>query len=92
MNAETVDLYWFGPSIGDRVITLRPVGVSLCVGLLCCIVSCYRGAHNLSLYIGREGCGAVTILVGSKKRCPELNTKVSFHRNPASLAYSTQIR
>jgi hypothetical protein len=34
VNVETVDLYWFEPSIDDRVITLRPVGVSLCVGLI----------------------------------------------------------
>jgi hypothetical protein len=34
VNAETVNLYWFGPSIDDRGITLRPFGVSLCVGLI----------------------------------------------------------
>jgi hypothetical protein len=48
----------------DRVITLRPVGVSLCVGLI--VLSFYRGATT-SLYTGRDGCGAVTILVGSKE-------------------------
>jgi hypothetical protein len=45
-----------------------------------------------SLYIDREGCGVLTILVGTKKRCPKLNTEVTFHRNSASLAYSTRIR
>jgi hypothetical protein len=34
----------------DWVITLRPVGVRLCVGLI--VLSClfYKGAYNLSLY------------------------------------------
>jgi hypothetical protein len=34
----------------DRVITLRPVNVSLCVGLI--VLSClsYKGAYSLSLY------------------------------------------
>jgi hypothetical protein len=34
----------------DRVITLRPVGVSLCIGLI--VLSClsYKGAYNLYLY------------------------------------------
>jgi hypothetical protein len=45
-----------------------------------------------SLYIDREGCGVVTILVGSKRRCPELNTEGTFHRNPASLAFSTLVQ
>jgi hypothetical protein len=34
----------------DQVITLRPVGVSLYIGLIVLFVSPYRGAHNLSLY------------------------------------------
>jgi multisubunit Na+/H+ antiporter MnhF subunit len=34
VNAETVDLYWFRPSIDDRVVTLRLVSVNLCVGLI----------------------------------------------------------
>jgi hypothetical protein len=40
VNIEIVDLYWFRPSIDDRVITLRLVGVSLCIGLivLCCLL------------------------------------------------------
>jgi hypothetical protein len=52
----------------DRVITLRPVDVSLCVGLI--ILSFFFlliGVPTASLYIGRGGCGAVTILVGSKE-------------------------
>jgi hypothetical protein len=51
----------------DRVITLHPVGVSLCVGLI--VLSCLllQGVPKPSLYIDREGCGAVTILVGSKE-------------------------
>jgi hypothetical protein len=50
----------------DRVITLRPVGVSPCVGLivLCCLS--LQGAYGLSLY-RRGGYGMVTILVGSKE-------------------------
>ena len=36
LTQETVDLSWFGPSINDRVIALRPVGVSLYVGLIVC--------------------------------------------------------
>jgi hypothetical protein len=48
----------------DRVITLRLVGVSLCVGLivLCSLVT---GVPTVSLYIDREGRGAITVLVGS---------------------------
>ena len=34
VNEETVDLSWFRPLIFDRVIALRLVGVSLCVGLI----------------------------------------------------------
>jgi hypothetical protein len=66
VNAETIDLYWFGPSIGNRVITLRPVGISLCVGLIV-VSSLVTGVPTAYLYIGREGCGAVTILVESKE-------------------------
>jgi hypothetical protein len=52
----------------DRVIILRPVGVSLCVGLI--VLSFFfllRGMPTASLYIGRGGYGVVTILVGSKE-------------------------
>ena len=62
----------------DRETALRPVDVSLCVGLivmLCCI-SRYRGAHGLSLY--REGCGAITILVESKEGVMNQIQKVLF--------------
>ena len=51
----------------DRVTTLCPVGISLCVGLIvmmCTIVVCF-GVPTTSLYIDREGRGAITILVGS---------------------------
>jgi hypothetical protein len=65
VNVETIDLYWFRPSINDRVITLRPVDISLCVGLI--VLFLVIGVPTTSLYIGREGCGAVTILVGSKE-------------------------
>ena len=34
LTQETADLSWFRPSIVDRVITLCPVGLSLCVGLI----------------------------------------------------------
>ena len=49
----------------DRVTALRPVGVSLCVGLigLCSIV--FTGVPTASLYIDRKGRGVITILVGS---------------------------
>jgi hypothetical protein len=43
VNAETVDLYWFRPSVDDRVIALRPVGVSLCVGLIVLCRSLLQG-------------------------------------------------
>jgi hypothetical protein len=33
----------------DRVIALRPFSVSL-LRWVDCVVSCYRGAHTLSLY------------------------------------------
>ena len=53
----------------DRVIALRPVGVSLCVGLIvmqCTIVVLVLLlVPTASLYINREGRGAITILVGS---------------------------
>jgi hypothetical protein len=41
----------------DRVITLRPVGISLCVRL---IVFCrlFTGVPTASIYIGREDCSA----------------------------------
>jgi hypothetical protein len=51
----------------DRVITLRLVGVSLYVGLIVLYRLFFIGVPIASLYIGREGCGAVTILVGSKE-------------------------
>jgi hypothetical protein len=69
----------------DRVIALRPVGVSLLRWIDCVVLSLVTGVPTPSLYIDRKGCGAVTILVGSKRRCPELNTEVTFHRNLASL-------
>jgi hypothetical protein len=76
----------------DRVIALRPVGVSLLRWNDYVVLSLVTGVPTPSLYIDREGCGAVTILVGSKRRYPKLNTEVTFYRNPASLAYSTRIR
>jgi hypothetical protein len=78
MNTETVDLYWFRPSIDDRVITLRPVGVSLCVGLivLCCsfLQGCLqplfisvemvvvRLDHEVYSYYLRSGLGSPVLL------------------------------
>jgi multisubunit Na+/H+ antiporter MnhF subunit len=50
VNAKTVDLYWSRPSIDDRVIALRTIGVSLCVELIVLCRSFYKGAYNLSLY------------------------------------------
>jgi hypothetical protein len=50
----------------NRVIALRPVGVSLCVGFYV-LSSLIIGVPTTSLYIGREGCSAITILVGSKE-------------------------
>jgi hypothetical protein len=58
---------------------------------LCYLVSLYRGAHALSLYRQRRlWCGYNPRRM--KRRCSELNTEVTFHRNPASLAYSTRTR
>jgi hypothetical protein len=51
----------------DRVIALSPVGVSLCVGLIGTLRCLFIGVPTTSLYIDREGCGAVTILVRSKE-------------------------
>jgi hypothetical protein len=67
VNVKTVDLYWFRLSTGDRVITLHPVGVSLCVRLIVLYRLLFTGVLTASLYIGRESCGAVTILVRSKE-------------------------
>ena len=43
LTQETIDLSWFGPSVVDRVIALRPVSVSLCVRLIvkCCVVQLF---------------------------------------------------
>jgi hypothetical protein len=62
LTQETVDLYC--PRV--RVKALRPVGVSLCIGLVCMIVL-LQEVPIAPLYIGRDGCGAITILVGSKE-------------------------
>jgi hypothetical protein len=51
----------------DRVITLRPVSVSLLRWIDCIVLSLVTGVPVASLYIDREGCGAITILVGSKE-------------------------
>jgi hypothetical protein len=51
----------------DRVITLRPVGVSLCVRLIVLSFFLLTGVPTASLYISRGGYGVVTILVGSKE-------------------------
>jgi hypothetical protein len=51
----------------DRVITLRPVGVSLLRWIDCVVLSLVTGVPTPSFYIKREGGGAVTILVGSEK-------------------------
>jgi hypothetical protein len=45
-----------------------------------------------SLYIGREGRGAVYNPSRIQGRCFELNTEGTFHRGSASLAYSTWSR
>jgi len=59
--------------------------------MLCYVVSHYRGAHGLSLYRQiRLWCDYNPSRI--QRRCPELNTEGTFHRNPASLAYSTRIR
>jgi hypothetical protein len=51
----------------DRVIALHPVGVSLYIGLIVFYRLFFIGVPTPSLYIDREGYGAVTILVGSKE-------------------------
>jgi hypothetical protein len=51
----------------DRVIALRLVGVSLLRWIDCVVLSLVTGVPKPSLYIDREGCGAVTILVGFKE-------------------------
>jgi hypothetical protein len=51
----------------DRVITLRPVGVSLLRWIDCVVLFLVTGVPTPSFYIKREGGGAVTILVGSEK-------------------------
>jgi hypothetical protein len=51
----------------DRVITLRPVSVSLLRWIDCIVLSLVTGVPVASLYIDREGCGAITILVRSKE-------------------------
>jgi hypothetical protein len=43
LDGECRDLYWFGPSIDDQVITLRPVGVSLYIGLIVLYRSLLQG-------------------------------------------------
>jgi hypothetical protein len=50
----------------DRVITLRPIDVNLCVGLIVFYRLLLQGVPVASLYIDREGCGAITILVRFK--------------------------
>jgi hypothetical protein len=72
---------------GDREITLRPVGVSLCVGLimLCCLL--LQGCPR-PLFISVEK--AVVRLQSWLD--PKKVSEVTFHRNSASLAYSTRIR
>jgi hypothetical protein len=51
----------------DQVITLRPVGVSLCVGLIVFYHLLCIGVPMASFYIDSEGRGAITILVGSRE-------------------------
>jgi hypothetical protein len=51
----------------DRVIALRSVGVSLLRWIDCVVLSLITGVPMPSLYINREGSGAVIILVGSKE-------------------------
>jgi hypothetical protein len=51
----------------DRVTTLRPVSVSLLRWINYIVSSLVTGVLVASLYIDREGCGAITILVGSKE-------------------------
>jgi hypothetical protein len=51
----------------DRVIALRPVGVSLLRWINCVMLFLVIGVPKPSHYIDREGCGAVTILVRSKE-------------------------
>jgi hypothetical protein len=51
----------------DRIITLCPVGISLLRWIDCIVSSLVTGVPVASLYIDREGCGAITILVGSKE-------------------------
>jgi hypothetical protein len=51
----------------DRVIALRPVGVILLRWIDCVVLSLITGVPTPSLYINREGGGAVTILVRSKE-------------------------
>jgi hypothetical protein len=55
------------------------------------VLSCLFFWCPQSLFINREDHGAITILVRSTERCPELHTGGTFHRNPPSLAYSTRI-
>jgi hypothetical protein len=51
----------------DPVIALRPVGVSLLCWIDCIVSSLVTGVLTPSLYIDREGGGAVIILVRSKE-------------------------
>jgi hypothetical protein len=51
----------------DRVIALRLVGISLLHWIDCVVLSLVTGVPTPSLYIDREGGGAITILVGSKE-------------------------
>jgi hypothetical protein len=50
----------------DRVIALHLVNVSLLHWIDCVVLSLVTGMPMPSLYIDREGSGAVTILVRSK--------------------------
>jgi hypothetical protein len=51
----------------DRVITIRPVGVSLLRWIDCVVLSLVTGVPTPFLYIDRESCGVVTILVVCKE-------------------------
>jgi hypothetical protein len=51
----------------DRVTTLCPVDVSLLRWINYIVSSLVIGVLVASLYIDREGCGAITILVRSKE-------------------------